>query len=130
MPRICSRRHATRGPQEPAKGQLQFKKPIRELRQLIDDTLPATHGPKAIVTLGHLQHALKLYSDGTVTRGDLEKWAEVIEMRDDITRDVVGSEVIEAIVSDLATPEWVPDIDVARLEGYFTAIGRYGELSK
>ena len=61
--------------------------------------------PIVILTMVEVRDVLRQYLNGKKTIEDLEKWADLIECRDDIGFDAPSADTIKTIINKLANPE-------------------------
>lgn len=61
--------------------------------------------PEIFLTTENVYDAMEKYLNGTVTAEEIEKWANVIEMRDDIVFEEGREELIKKIIFYLANSE-------------------------
>jgi hypothetical protein len=84
---------------------------LLELDQPLDAVLRrlATFGwdsDEELVTLrpAHVIHVLKTFQDGEYVAGDVERWANAVEGRDDIGLDDEAAPLLKEAIFDLANP--------------------------
>jgi len=62
----------------------------------------------------HLIHVIQKYIDGALLSGDVEKWANLVECRDEIAMDPAHQEIIDRVLHELANPEITQELTYAR----------------
>lgn len=61
--------------------------------------------PLVVLTINDLKNVLTKYLGGYITMDELERWANLIECREDIDYDNSFEDKLKAIINKLANPE-------------------------
>lgn len=59
---------------------------------------------------------LERYLDGQITSGEIEKWADAIELREDIVYESSSFEWLESVITTLSAPEINGLIDAKQVQ--------------
>jgi hypothetical protein len=78
--------------------------PVAELRQELSGW-PWDSEPLVTLTVGHAIGALERCLRGDISLGELQAWADAIEMRDDIDLGPSCRDDLRQLESELSTPE-------------------------
>ena len=71
-------------------------------------------GEPTIIYKHHIENSLKSYCNETLSKEDLEAWANLIECREDLDYEKPYYELIETIIYELANPDLCGDITVKK----------------
>ena len=84
---------------------IELKKRPEELRKILSKYEWDYDGKKVQLTKQHILNVLKRCVEGDVSLSDLEKWANLIECREDIDYERKNREKIISIIFRIANPE-------------------------
>lgn len=93
-----------------------FKDDLSELEQQLYGYGWDSEEELVILSKNHILEALDKYMDNTLSNKELEKWAEILESRDDVGYDREYENVIKDIIYELANSSLEGDITANKIQ--------------
>lgn len=81
-----------------------FEKPLDEVVEKLKEFEWDYCGNPFVLMREHLERSMRRYLAGEISSGELENWADAIEMREDISFEEKHRSWIEGVMNDLANP--------------------------
>jgi hypothetical protein len=92
-----------------------FDAPISELRALLSQLTWDYVGQPVILDKQSLASVLERVRHGEISFVDLEEWANMIELREDISFEKTATEKLESIIFELANPALTQQMSEKRI---------------
>lgn len=89
---------------ETLKKLVEFSSSLDEIGQQLSEYNWDFEGTPIILTRSHIQNAISMFLKGGIDRNELERWANIIEMREDIDFEEANEEIINEVIYCLANP--------------------------
>lgn len=80
--------------------------------------------PLVTLTPDHVADVLRRYLAGALSDADVERWADLLEVRDDVHFDDSGEEAVSDVINLLANPLLHGPLTPARAEGCLRRMGK------
>lgn len=79
-------------------------------------------GEPVLVRTSHLVSVLNRFVQGELTKNEIEKWANIIECREDLENEESDDELINKIIYELANPLLEGDFTLKRCRQYLLSL--------
>lgn len=95
---------------------LSLKRPLLEIQKDLETLDWDSNDNVCILNVDKLENILNLYISNTISKQNLELWANMIECREDIQIDPKQEKVIKKVIFALANPYLEGEISHANIE--------------
>jgi hypothetical protein len=91
-----------------------FSRPLDELQRQLSGFDWDFEGVPIVLNLDHIVHVLRRYLSGELTASMVERWANLIEGREDLSFDNEHEKWITATIYELANPVLTAQLEIKR----------------
>lgn len=83
---------------------LEFSTSINDLRSQLEQHKWDCATPLVVLKAEHINSVLSRFSSGDLSENEVEEWANLLELRDDISFDEENKNAIKSVLYELANP--------------------------
>lgn len=93
---------------------INFKKELSFLRTKLLEFEWDSENELVVIRFMHLENVLTRYLNGELKQDEVNEWANLIEMREDIGLDPRNEDLLKDLIFELANPELTTELTVDR----------------
>ncbi|KKO46416.1 hypothetical protein WG68_06535 [Arsukibacterium ikkense] len=90
---------------------LEYSDSLEDIMLSLRDYSWDFEGESIVIHKKHVLNAINLFMNGSISKEDLERWANLIECREDLISDEADAFIIDKIIYQLANPVLEGDIN-------------------